>query len=114
MRELLFKVWDSTPSYELMTAEISLEDIQNGFNVTGKYRTALQWTGLLDKSGKRIYEGDIVGFKVLKTDDMSVVREVAFRNGNFVASPGLLSLVSDRCEVIGNIYEHPHLLKETK
>lgn len=76
----------------------------------------MQFTGLLDKKGKEIYEGDAV--RTLKfmnepergTDDAVVVYEgTSFKYGVGGVSLALLSHVF--CpEVIGNIYENPELL----
>lgn len=77
--------------------------------------TVGQFTGLLDKNGKEIYEGDIV-----KCDKF--VYEVVFEENRF-ASFGLCrkgdmfmhyfgeAMESQQCEVIGNIHDNPELLK---
>lgn len=79
-----------------------------------------QFTGLYDKNGKEIYEGDI-----LHLDANNRLYEVTFENGMFYASfkecdEGffggflLLTITKDedlKCEIVGNIYDNPELLK---
>lgn len=74
----------------------------------------MQSTGLLDKNGKEIFEGDILGTKdgllngvVEYRSDLGMWTNSLIRYNNFER---LCSIARDR-EIIGNIYENPELLE---
>lgn len=72
--------------------------------------TVGQYTGLHDKNGKEIYEGDIVKYE-------NIIGKIMFFNGSFVLSDfeeeeeWELGVINQELEIIGNIYDNPELLK---
>lgn len=71
-----------------------------------------QFTGLKDKNGKRIFEGDIVDRhgSGMSLGGQYVV--VSFESGGFFpfAIPGWeCTAEADECEIIGNVYDNPDL-----
>lgn len=73
-----------------------------------------QCTGLKDKNGKLIYEGDIVRVdsRVYYVEALTLV--VRFHNGAFMAGDRFIDNNSNFMKVIGNIHENPELLGENK
>lgn len=81
--------------------------------------TICQYTGLHDKNGQEIYEGDIVLQQGYNGKKIPMV--VRFENGAFIVGYHKGSstrktpmLVSCKCEVIGNIYDNPELMEDKK
>jgi len=79
--------------------------------------TLTQFTGLFDKNGKEIFEGDIVKSSQPIIDERVLINTVIFKKGGFYLNceKQLDYLLGDYesmfIEVIGNIYENGDLLK---
>lgn len=100
----------------------NVNDIENRiFTLDGMYiheveeETVGQYTGLKDKNGKEIYEGDIyhqgdrnILYVVEYTQDCSFMGRQVRTKGSRTG----LAYWQDRIEVIGNIYENPELLEK--
>lgn len=85
------------------------------YEITVEDTTVGQFTGLIDKNGKEIYEGDILDFN-------DIIAEVRFVRGMFTfLENGFLDeeLCGDCrtdlfAKIIGNIYDNPELLERNK
>lgn len=122
MRELKFRVWDTFakkmtyPEGVIFTNGKGRGVISEGvitfsycLNADGR-DIFMQYTGLCDKNGKEIYEGDIV-----RTNDKKTW-EIIFHGARFYANglcigQGARRLIDCPFEVIGNIYENPELME---
>ena len=108
-REIKFRIWDKINRMWLRCFNVNLFDIGDLPNVE-----LMQYTGLKDKNGKEIYEGDIVILNDAEEENRCVVK---YKYGSYILIDGDLredlSNVEDRfLEVIGNIYENKNLLEE--
>jgi uncharacterized phage protein (TIGR01671 family) len=129
MRELKFRVWDvetkrffKTDYNEHLSVAISVDGktlYQNyvgGDKEIGKDVIIQQFTGLKDKNGVEIYEGDIVKVYSEEFENENFTGKVIFDEGSFLTwinkndIRGVWS--GDDIEVVGNIMENPELLKQ--
>lgn len=137
MREIKFRAWDKEYNfmiepddiapfnYELITGNGRVMEIEErhsymgtetNFNDISDKRILMQFTGLVDKNGKEIYESDLVkGINRITEGEM--LQKVTFLNGCFMFGNWNAHEYFNKHkhnEVIGNIYEHPHLLEECR
>lgn len=146
MREIKFRAWDLTE--KVMLTSKDMYDIGNPFteihvaNGDQDYRVnddketefiPMQFTGLHDKNGKEIYEGDVIRLSEGHPHWISKNMKVVFYQGSFCIeiighdyhfdTPTAFITYFDACEnhdlpepytqyieVIGNVYENPDLL----
>ena len=69
-----------------------------------------QYTGLTDKNGKKIFEGDIVAFGEYRYTVEWKQDRIGY--GYTETADRMLECDGEHCEVIGNIHDNPELLKE--
>lgn len=105
----LFKIWNRTFLLWGMTG-----DLLNIVEV--KPQTVGQFTGLTDKNGKKIFEGDIVKFlhPAFNKSRIGVI-SYEMNEAGFVLRHkwgySWIPYINEFYEVIGNIYDNPELLE---
>lgn len=118
MRELKFRVWNGYLTKEYKAYDRCYITMNGPYLEIKPYRydndcAVEQYTGLKDKNGKEIYEGDIVDYN----DDGECMGVVEYDAPNFILNDerfenlGKLFLKgAPHQRVIGNIHENPELL----
>lgn len=127
-REIKFRVWNLDRKE---WAEYGVLDMNGSFKQEGvgyhEYNYVVQlFTGLLDKNGKEIYEGDIVEYLQMfgssKTDEWNREKGIVrwWKDGwlpfvwenDMSGDDDWYSNHQKDYRIIGNIYENPNLLSE--
>ena len=120
-----FRVWNRRDKKMIYNAEDVYDGFLSGFcenennnndgwiSCFGEYLgkeeyIIMQCTGLKDKNGNLIYEGDVIRELNITGRDEMYENEVKWCNAGF----DLTADADFSLEVLGNIYENPELLKE--
>ena len=127
MREIKFRVWNEDTKEMLEIQKHSFKTNKSmpyGWNMQYEFDGLMQYTGLKDKHGKEIYEGDLC------KSYNGYIQEVVWKDNSWMykmkvnkkyqgeayveivySSMGDTSHRNFGDEIIGNIYENPELLE---
>src|SRR5690606_15408897 len=109
MRAVKIRVWDTTDN-------CMYYDVTNISDVNGYI---MLWTGLLDKNGREIYEGDLLTdygkapplyVEYSEKHGAYCFVDKFDPSGTVYYTPPMIYY--EQMEVIGNVFENPELLKE--
>lgn len=114
MREIRFRAWDKENKKMIAHSRLFRLDTSNEMPFLSLLESfednymPMQFTGLKDKNGTEIYEGDIVTFESVYGGMETL--EVEFCDGMFTPKGIVGWGIFGTQEVIGNVYEDPDLL----
>lgn len=132
-REIKFRAWDKVHecylydvqgAYDMLSGCVKYENGEDavydeecfaGFLDNDQY-VVEQYTGLTDKNGREIYEGDVLDIGLRNQDGKPVIAPVSYETyaAGYVldnGGNGIWQRLTEDCEVIGNIFENKQLLE---
>ena len=130
MREIKFRAWDKKKGQFVtvynLPIEGSIADLKWSLKPEDENIILMQFTGLHDKNGKEIWEGDVVNVtRDLVAKISPAIGVIKYFGDHFGISDrveghhtSLYDVAYSKCfywhdvEVLGNIYENPELLKD--
>ncbi len=115
-RHLKFRAWDEGQQYMAYQGTPDLETLQSFIFHFGE-DLLMQFTGLKDKSGKEIFEKDIVTCYDHPTGVDNTTGQVYWGDGKWMVTGSMIPLGdfgTAWTEVIGNPYENTSLLHNNK
>ena len=111
MREIKFRVWDKV---NYMSVPFNLTDLQHKIIQFTSDCPVMQYTGLKDKNGKEIYEGDILrswySRDTTGKDIIYMIFPVEYETLDYKGFSGFQIEFLKNASIIGTIYENPELL----
>ncbi|WP_369526494.1 YopX family protein [Lacticaseibacillus paracasei] len=131
-REIKFRAWDKVHecylydvqgAYDTLSGHVKYGDGENAcydedcfgnFLDNDRY-VVEQFTGIHDKNGREIYEGDVLDIGLRNQDGKPVIAPVSYATyaAGYVldnGGNGIWQRLTEDCEVIGNIFEDKQLL----
>lgn len=113
MREFKFRIWDNRYNRFIRPGEMAFDIFK--FDKFFDHFVFQQYTGLKDKNGKEIYEGDFIKYEgmsleypfigVVKFQDCAYVAFEEYTGCRIQLGAGL------KLEIVGNVFENPKLSK---
>lgn len=132
MREIKFRAWSKISCEMFTVVMLAFPFGENRVIVSGRGGSTdtenddcilMQFTGCHDRNGQEIWEGDIVKYFINTgfwtgrddppdIDEMTEYIEAVYWMDELTGFNPLCGTPYEDIEVIGNIYEHPEMLKE--
>lgn len=110
MKEIKFRVWDNV---DYMSKPFTLHELQAGLIRFTTDCPVMQYTGLKDKNGKEVYEGDLLKLWVGGEEQSEPVIVNSLEDLHIWINDEYYYAVQD-FEVVGNKYENHSNIKPTE
>ena len=124
-REIKFRAWNKKEKYmeivddlQMFSNDLSIGIPSKDYFLRKDDVELMQYTGLHDKNGKEIYEGDIV--KITGSKEIDIGKVIYEYDGftvdvmNMDRFYGRVHLLEKFTEVIGNVFENGDILNDSK